>query len=1102
MSEEIGPYSVEASIGQGGMGEVYRGYDGRLDRPVALKRIKVEAEDSEPARERFKREARALARVRHPAVVEVYDWVERDNGDWIVMEFLEGRSLASLVEEGPLEMRRAVEIARDIADGLAAVHAHGIVHRDLKPDNIMLVPPGLESTAPLRASAGRVSADQVKILDFGLAKRVTSMDGVTLTETISKEGQILGTVRFMSPEQASGRSVDPRSDLFSLGVLLYEMLTGVPPFGGDNAVETLTRICTEAETPVHQLDPAVPESVSEMVRRMLRKEPERRPQNAAEVAEALDGLVDGLAAGRSDAELRAALPASGSDRNMTSVTQIAEEATVDNLTSALAETASLSGTHVRTLLLSDLVDSTKLVEKVGDERAARTFEQHDRMARTLLKQNDGREIDKSNGFLMLFERPIDAVRFALGYHAALEEISEQEGVVVSSRVGIHVGEVVLRVNSAEDVARGAKPLEVEGLAKAMAARFMRLAGARQTLISRGVIDLARRAAVGAADLPEGLRWMEHGRYRMKGVEEPVEVFEVGVEGTSPRPPRDTEKVKRVEEEKGGFLTRRRLLAIAAALLVFVAGSSLFWWWRKPASLEIAVLAPEVTAPDSSVEAALVAGAVRGALMGSLASLEGVSVSPRDQVDGAQGTSLEVARALAADEVVAAQLECSARMCQITLSRVLAESGDAAWAATFSSRADDLLVLHNAVTQNLRRGYTERRVKSGTADLEVRAQDYATYLRLLHAREEKDSELTEEEILRQIQELQTTSPRFLDAYLLEAAIASGLHYDTREEKYLEIALKANRAACALAPEDPLALLRLAMTARNAELLEVWEDAVDELDEVAIGNPNVLASRALLLEKKGQTEEALAKMHEAVELLPSWEMLRELAMMEYRYGAIDQAREHLERALDLNPGRFMMSSQLAQLELFNGDPERAVELYEALVEQKPEVGNLVNLGVAYLLVEKYSDAVGAFQRATDKAPGQPFLLLNLADAELLLNREAEATMHYRQVLAILEEDPVGETWQGKSVRAQALAHLGEIEAAVAMAQEASQLAPDNPQVALEVAMVYALAGERTSAIVHVDRAIAGGTAPRWFRFPWFDSLKENARFQELVGVKAEP
>ena len=307
--QAIGPYRVDERIGRGGMGEVYRGYDARLDRPVALKHVKADAKDHAAARERFRREARALARVRHPAVVEVYDWVEGEDGDWIVMELLEGRSLRSFIEGGPIEVRCAVEIARDVAAGLAAVHAHGIVHRDLKPANVMLIPPGLEDSASVRLSAGCASADRVKILDFGLAKRVASMDGASLTETITEGGQILGTVRFMSPEQATGRRVDPRSDLFSLGVLLYEMLTGVSPFVGDTPIETLTRICTADETPVHRLDPAVPEAVSELVRRLLEKEPERRLQTAAEAAEALDVLAAGLAAGRPDHELRAALPA-------------------------------------------------------------------------------------------------------------------------------------------------------------------------------------------------------------------------------------------------------------------------------------------------------------------------------------------------------------------------------------------------------------------------------------------------------------------------------------------------------------------------------------------------------------------------------------------------------------------------------------------------------------------------------------------------------------------------------------------------------------------------------------------------------------------------
>ncbi len=204
-----------------------------------------------------------------------------------------------------------------------------------------------------------------------------------------------------------------------------------------------------------------------------------------------------------------------------------------------------NGAVIRTLLLSDLVSSTKLVETLGDERAFALFGRHDRIARDLLGEHSGREIDKTDGFLMLFERPIDAVLYAQAYHHALQELSAEFGVVLASRVGVHLGEVFLRANSPDDVARGAKPLEVEGLAKPVAARLMSVAMGRQILLTRAAFDVARRAA---DDLEggESLQWMAHGSYLFKGVDEPVQVFEVGEEGLNPlEPPPDSEKVQRI-----------------------------------------------------------------------------------------------------------------------------------------------------------------------------------------------------------------------------------------------------------------------------------------------------------------------------------------------------------------------------------------------------------------------------------------------------------------------------------------------------------------------------------------------------------------------------
>ena len=196
--------------------------------------------------------------------------------------------------------------------------------------------------------------------------------------------------------------------------------------------------------------------------------------------------------------------------------------------------------------MSDLVGSTHLVEQLGDSAAAELFLHHDRLARDLMEDHGGKEIDKADGFLLLFELPIHAALYALSYHQVLETLSQTEGVKLTARVGIHLGEVILHENPPQHVARGAKPLEVEGLAKPMAARLMSLAEGRQTLLTRSAFDVARRSTVGAAPSRQGVRWLAHGNYLFKGIEEAVEIFEVGVEGLAPlRPPQASEKAQRV-----------------------------------------------------------------------------------------------------------------------------------------------------------------------------------------------------------------------------------------------------------------------------------------------------------------------------------------------------------------------------------------------------------------------------------------------------------------------------------------------------------------------------------------------------------------------------
>ncbi len=262
----IGPYRLDARLGRGGMGEVYRGYDARLDRPVALKRVHPGVGDPETALRRFQREARAAARLRHPSIVQVHDWVEADGEAWLVMELVEGVSLRELLRSGPLSAGRVLGLARDLLEGLAAAHDAGLVHRDLKAENVMVTAGSM---------AGRGRAERARILDFGLAKQAAGEE----ESRLSVEGKIVGTLSALAPEQVTGGELDGRTDLFALGSLLYEALSGVQPFVGRNAGETLNRICAHQPPNLRELRPELSPSLA-----ALRRPPAaERPAAAAGV---------------------------------------------------------------------------------------------------------------------------------------------------------------------------------------------------------------------------------------------------------------------------------------------------------------------------------------------------------------------------------------------------------------------------------------------------------------------------------------------------------------------------------------------------------------------------------------------------------------------------------------------------------------------------------------------------------------------------------------------------------------------------------------------------------------------------------------------------
>lgn len=286
IGRRIGPYQILSLLGVGGMGEVYQARDTRLGRLVALKILPFGMPADPERKRRFLQEAKAVSAINHPHIVTLYDMGSEDGIDFLVMEYVEGKTLDKLISDGGLDLKKALQCAVEIADAFAKAHAAGIIHRDLKPGNIMLTGDGA-----------------VKVLDFGIAKLTETSaagePGITMPAATTTGGMILGTGSYMSPEQAEGKKTDARSDIFSFGALLYEMVTGQRAFHGDTTLSTLSAILHKEPTPPGQLVKGLPPELERVIARCLRKDPERRWQTVEELKVALADLQEALDSERS-----------------------------------------------------------------------------------------------------------------------------------------------------------------------------------------------------------------------------------------------------------------------------------------------------------------------------------------------------------------------------------------------------------------------------------------------------------------------------------------------------------------------------------------------------------------------------------------------------------------------------------------------------------------------------------------------------------------------------------------------------------------------------------------------------------------------------------
>src|SRR6266536_1090965 len=275
---KLGRYEIRSKLGAGGMGEVYQGRDTQLGRDVAVKVLPTSVSSDPDRLRRFEQEACAASALNHPNILVVHDIGSHDGSPYVVSELLEGETLRKRITGAPLAQRRVIDYALQIAHGLAAAHEKGIVHRDLKPENIFVTNDG-----------------RVKILDFGLAK-LSQLDGnqaqtdIPTRRVDTDPGEVMGTVGYMSPEQVKGRTVDHRSDIFSFGAILYEMLSGRRAFHGESAADTMSAILKEDPPELSDTNKTISPALTRLVNRCLEKNPAERFHSASDLAFAIDAL--------------------------------------------------------------------------------------------------------------------------------------------------------------------------------------------------------------------------------------------------------------------------------------------------------------------------------------------------------------------------------------------------------------------------------------------------------------------------------------------------------------------------------------------------------------------------------------------------------------------------------------------------------------------------------------------------------------------------------------------------------------------------------------------------------------------------------------------
>jgi adenylate cyclase len=638
-------------------------------------------------------------------------------------------------------------------------------------------------------------------------------------------------------------------------------------------------------------------------------------------------------------------------------------------------TLSSSNPAIRTLLLCDLVASTRLVERVGDRAAADLLARHDRFARDLLSTCNGREIDKSDGFLLLFERPIEAVRFAVAYQARLREFGATFDVPMAARVGIHLGEVVLRENPPEDVARGAKPLDVEGLAKAVAARVMSLAGEGRILLTRAAYDFARRGSVGM-EAEATLRWAVHGHYRLAGVEDLVEICEVAEPGeASLTPPASAEKARRADDQN----TVERAARSASPIVADHATQAV------PTEPVLAVLAfdnlssdPEMQFFSDGVSEEIIQRLSRGA------RLKVIGRTSSFQFRGER--KAEAAQSLRCSHVLDGSIRRAAARVRVGAHLVEASSRTTLWSERYDRGLEDIFAVQDEISENIASALDH--AFSSVSTRSVDPAVYDLYLRASPRSYSPDELRTNVGLLEVVTQ---RAPHFADAWGRLAYLRAFLHL---YQPYVD------RAA-------------------TADLVEREAARALALDPENVYGP---LGRVFVVPAFGRFIEAYTLVERIRQAPGSADAKNYVGWYLRTIGLIRESAEETERAYRLDALDPMSANFVALARMAAGRLEEAAPVYEDLVEREPDMSFPVS---SLLRVYAFQEDWAAVDRLLELAARRQ--LREFQDGLPFIRTKRDPTPENIGAMRSALEAHVAKTGCVDASRLVYAAHLGLVEEA---------------------------------------------------------------------------